>query len=222
MRRKVRKDRFLDALAAHLRREKTTLVLDVGANTGQYATLLRMLGYEGDIISFEPVSESFQELKAAASSDGRWRVEQIALGNANERRSIHLLPRSDFNSFHQPNRFALDNIKRIEPYGMEEVQVRRLDDVIEMVGEGRDRASIFLKTDTQGHDLAVLEGAGDTLKSVTGIQAEIPVTALYEEVAPLNETLDHYARVGFRAFGFRPISWADGRMLEMDALFERL
>lgn len=218
---RLRKNRFLDAVETHLKRAQTTLVIDVGANTGQYALQLRTLGYDGDIVSFEPVAATFAKLSMAAAPDPRWHVRQLALGGKDGSQRMHILPRSDFNSFHRPNDFALSNIERIAPEGVEEVVVRRLEGVLNELGKRFDTSSIFLKTDTQGHDIEVLRGGVGSLDAVTGLQAEVPVNALYEGVPPLNDTLAFYGEIGFQAVGFRPISWADGRLLEMDALFEK-
>ena len=52
------------------------LVLDVGANKGQYASFLRnYLGYKGKIISFEPVLDVYHELNNAALNDPNWERE---------------------------------------------------------------------------------------------------------------------------------------------------
>src|SRR6476659_2537452 len=55
------------------------LVLDVGANVGQFATSLREKGYAGQIESFEPVSSVFQALADTARNDPRWNVHNMAL-----------------------------------------------------------------------------------------------------------------------------------------------
>ena len=55
------------------------LVLDVGANTGQFGRSLRNRGYAGRIISFEPVKEAFTALENAARGDDLWTTSNLAL-----------------------------------------------------------------------------------------------------------------------------------------------
>ena len=67
------------------------LVLDVGANTGQWAQELRRAGYAGDMISFEPLSSAHEQLARNARHDPRWTVApRLALGNRNGQTEIHV------------------------------------------------------------------------------------------------------------------------------------
>ena len=77
-------------------------VFDVGAHVGEYATSLRRAGYSGDIVSFEPVSGSFRELKERAAPDPRWHVHQTALGDTDEIREINVTATTTFSSLRSP------------------------------------------------------------------------------------------------------------------------
>src|SRR5579864_1371671 len=77
-------------------------VIDVGANQGQFGTLLRRIGYRGWIISFEPVRASYEALDALAAKEKLWRVFPYALGAENERRQINVTDESVFSSFLAP------------------------------------------------------------------------------------------------------------------------
>src|SRR5262249_33864129 len=58
------------------------LVLDIGANTGQWAGDLRWEGYAGDMISFEPLGDAHRQLIKNARHDPRWSVApRMALGD---------------------------------------------------------------------------------------------------------------------------------------------
>lgn len=63
-----------------IRSRNVDLVVDVGANIGQYGESLRKDGFEGWIVSFEPTGAAYQALAARAGRDGRWKALNMALG----------------------------------------------------------------------------------------------------------------------------------------------
>ncbi len=53
------------------------VVLDVGANEGQYGSWVRsVLSFPGRIISFEPSNRTFNTLACAASGDTKWECQK--------------------------------------------------------------------------------------------------------------------------------------------------
>src|SRR5437764_15402991 len=76
-----RHNRATDLLAGLFAAQRTSCVIDVGAHRGEYGRLLRDLGYEGEIISFEPVAANFKILERKSASDPRWQVHRLALGD---------------------------------------------------------------------------------------------------------------------------------------------
>ena len=104
-----------------------SLILDVGANIGQFGMSMRELGYAGTLVSFEPVAAPFAKLKAAASGDPNWTTLNCAAGVADETKSINVMRANVFSSFNTPSsaktsRFADQNAV----VATESVEVRRL------------------------------------------------------------------------------------------------
>jgi predicted RNA methylase len=58
---------------------KIDLVFDIGANTGQFASGLRSMGYRSHIISFEPLYDAHKKLTSQAARDPKWRVHPLML-----------------------------------------------------------------------------------------------------------------------------------------------
>lgn len=79
------------------------LVVDVGANEGQFAADLRQHGYQGKIISFEPISSAFAILQETAAADRNWEVKNLALGTQNTEQTIYVSDDSAFTSFLKSN-----------------------------------------------------------------------------------------------------------------------
>src|SRR5262249_16250013 len=159
-------------------------VIDVGANAGQYRDFLReKVGYEGTIISFEPIGADVARLKQRAQTDSDWYMEGYALGARNEARSLNVMVSDQFSSFLQPDNsrapgFAIEN----STTACEVVNVQTLDSVLPRLQERLEFKRPYLKLDTQGFDIEVLRGARQSLQKMLGMQAEASVIGIYEQM----------------------------------------
>ena len=68
----------LDRIYKLLMHYQIDVVLDVGANFGQFGSELRNIGYVGKIISFEPTSDVFEKLKKNATGDNLWQIHNYS------------------------------------------------------------------------------------------------------------------------------------------------
>src|SRR3954463_9689928 len=57
------------------------LLLDIGANAGQYATSVRRAGYAHPLPAIQPASAPFAQLSQAAATDPLWEVRRAAVGS---------------------------------------------------------------------------------------------------------------------------------------------
>jgi FkbM family methyltransferase len=198
-------------------------VLDVGANRGQYGMELRQLGYRGWILSFEPIKTNFDVLEDIAKRNGPWRVFQYALGATNGKSAINVMERTVFSSFLTPKedsqtRFPWNRVKR-----RDEVEIRRLDNILETCLFGIESPRIYLKMDTQGFDLEVMRGAESTLSIVLALQTEVSFRKIYMAMPGFIESLQEFQTRGFDVVDFLPVtSEGDGLCaIEMDCIMAR-
>jgi FkbM family methyltransferase len=89
---------------------KIDLVLDIGANHGQFGNMLRGEGYKGEIHSFEPVSYSFDHLQKASLNDEKWFAHKLAMGAADGKDAINVTEASGMPHY-------LDALGKYEEYG---------------------------------------------------------------------------------------------------------
>lgn len=206
-----------------LRLEKIDLLVDVGANSGQFALDARRTGYQGEIISFEPLSNYHEHLKMLALKDTKWKIFPYALGSESAELTLNVYKDDSFSSFHQTNESAKSAFgAMVELDRLETVKVLTIDQIAEEIGLTQDR-QIFFKTDTQGHDAAVLKGACHTLKYVRGILTEATVASLYDESSSYDELIELLLPMGFVIGGMFPISYTPETLslIEMDCFFSR-
>jgi len=211
-----------DPTAALLRAFAISCVLDVGANSGQFGRRLRLAGYNGRIVSFEPVDEPYRRLAETAKHDARWRAVQLALGDRAGSATIHVSSYSQYSSLLGQTGFCIQNHPGAEPIADEVVPVKRLDDVFQDYVRADDQ--VLLKVDTQGFERAVLDGASAVLPQIRGVHLEVSFKAMYQGELLAPEMIDRLSRDGFTLVLLEPLyhMLEPGKLAQADALFFRL
>ena len=184
-----------------LRELQIEVVIDVGANAGQFAMTMRYMGFCGSLVSFEPIPEVFAMLEKRMGRDRNWSGHNLAIGDVECTREFNVMESTLYSSFNVPADDA-DGSNRVTRTC--HVEVRRLD---RLVGT-RDLGRTLLKVDTQGYEMQVFRGLGERLRSVRAIMCEVSVNALYERTPRLNEIVTFLDENGFKAAFFSPIGRA--------------
>lgn len=197
------------------------LVLDVGANIGDFGEELRSFGYAGRILSFEPLHETYRILERKTRPDPKWEARNEALGDVDAERPIHVSQNTQSSSLLN----MLETHKVCEPdscyVGTESIRVRRLDSIFsELQAENH---SILLKIDTQGYERWVLEGARESLRHIDSVQLEVSLVPLYEGGFLFPEILASMAAQSFQLVGVETVFThpRHGETLQLDAFFHR-
>ncbi len=198
------------------------VVLDVGANTGQYGRMLRGIGYRGRIISFEPLASAYRKLAVEAGADGNWLVApRAALGSAKGSIEINVARNSVSSSVLPMHEAHLSAAPESRYLAKETVALERLDGLLPTIFSGT--GPIFLKMDTQGYEEEVLKGATGILSRVVAIQMEISLIPLYQGAPTFIHLVSAMRDFGFELFqvipGFRNV--ATGQLLQLDGIFVR-
>jgi FkbM family methyltransferase len=201
---------------------EVNLILDVGANTGQFGSYLRDAGYRGRILSFEPISTSWNQLIKNSKGDDLWDVApRAAIGNNDGEIEIHVSENSVSSSVLNMLDAHSNSAPDSRYIGVERVPLRRIDSAVK--NYLAQDAKIFLKIDTQGYEDRVLEGAVDILPRVTVIQLELSLVPLYEDQRLFDELILKLKSYGFELWAITPvfIDPKSGRLLQIDATFCR-
>ncbi|MGH9194195.1 MAG: FkbM family methyltransferase [Acidimicrobiia bacterium] len=198
------------------------LVLDVGANRGQYARDLRRAGYEGRIVSFEPLPEAFSRLSHAFSSDAQWQGLQLALGEEDGSAMINVAGNSVSSSILEMSDAHLAAAPSSAYVGSLTTDLARLDTLAGHVLGAAKR--VFFKLDVQGYELSVLRGAQQTLKEgpICAIESELSIVPCYEGQALLAEVVTYLEGLRFVPVWLeKGLIDPNGYLLQLDGLFIR-
>ena len=210
--------RFISMLSTH----NVNLIFDIGANAGQFGVLLRKIGFDGKIISFEPLSDAREILLNISKNDPLWQIAlQTAIGEENGEIEIQIAGNSQSSSVLD----MLDTHVRAAPdskyIGKEKVALRTLDSIAPNYMDSNSIA--FIKIDTQGYETQVMNGAKKLMSQIVGLQVEISLVPLYKGQCLFDEMLKKLKKDGFELWSISPV-FSDpntAQLLQVDATFFR-
>jgi len=195
---------------AHLRRLLRELevdcVFDVGANAGQYATMLRKkANYHGRIVSFEPLPREFETLRELSVADPLWTVDPSGVTGSGGPRTFNVMASSQFSSFADASVADTDlfaGSTRIEQ--VLQIETATLAAIYEKYQRQFGFRRPFLKLDTQGLDTEILRGSAHVLPSFVGLQSELSIKKLYDKSMDFRDAITLYESLGFELSALVP------------------
>ena len=196
-------------------------VLDVGANSGEFALSLRDGGFTGNIISIEPLSSAHQKLVIRSRRDPRWTVvPRCAVGNFSGSIDINISRNSASSSILGMNLIHTQAEPNSVYVSSETCNIALLDDLIL---DYSFPLPLLIKIDVQGYELQVLEGSSKALAIADGVLIELSLVAVYEGQALWLEVVDFLKGHDFVLWGLYN-GFTDpnsGQSLQINALFKK-
>ena len=222
---------FIDPRFEPIYQQHPLVLVDVGARGGLKSNWeparphLRVIG-------FEPDRREFDALVSKTPAGGPITFFNTALHHRRGVLKLYVAKDRGLTSIFEPDRGFLNafpEADRFDTVETAEIQVDTLDNVLR---EGGVHGVDFVKVDTQGSELFVLQGGQQALaSSVVGIEVEVEFAPIYKD-QPLFADVDAYLRgLGFALFDLRPVFWKrgagralggpQGQMIWADALYFR-
>jgi len=206
----------------HLARLGIGQVLDIGANTGQFAAKLRKYGYDGVIHSVEPQTAAHAGLLANAANDLRWLPTlRQGVGDAAGRVELNVSENSYSSSILQVQANHVRAAPQAQSVARETIYVNRTSDLF------RDevmRSIEAVKMDVQGYEKHVLDGLPPYLANVRLLMLEMSLVECYAGEVDLF-ALDRFLtdQCGFSRISLEPSYYDDraGVVQQYDGIYGR-
>lgn len=195
------------------------LVVDVGANKGQFAIAARKCLPEANIISFEPLQAPADTFEKVLGHDELVTLHRTAIGLLEEEATMHVSKREDSSSLLPISDAQISHFPGTEEKETLTVRVSPLHNVLSL----KDfRYPALLKVDVQGFEMSVLKGAEKLLNAFQYVYVECSFVELYIGQALAHEIIDYLGSHRFIIQGVYNTQFDEhGKAIQADFLFGR-
>jgi FkbM family methyltransferase len=205
-------------IVSEVDKANVSVVIDVGANIGQFGIDIRRYGFKGRIISYEPVENTFSLLLKTIPKHQPWDAIQLGLGSLESTEVINVSGNSGLSSsLLKMKSVHVENFPDSKTVYSESIQISTIDSQLSNLGICPE--SILLKLDVQGFEASVLRGAANSLSKIPLCFLEVSLIPLYEEEMTLLPVLSLLQNSGHEVVNVsRGIKGKNGQLLQLDIL----
>lgn len=195
-------------------RNNSIKIIDIGASGGLNS---RWDELEECIfpILFEPDFNEYEKIKDNMTNKGI--VINKALSNKEKTIDFYVCRKQQVSSVYKPNRKFLDDFPDSERFDVLKTLRIEASTLDVQLDKNNINDIDFIKIDTQGHELAILEGAVQTLEDVIGIELEIEFLEMYEGQPLFNEVNGFLHGENFKLMDLRGHFWRKKKKREFDS-----
>ena len=193
------------------------LIVDVGANRGQFTLAALNVLPQANILCFEPLESAYNGLISLFDGESRVSMHNTAIGDIDTYMSMNVSNKEDSSSLLEISDLQAEIFPGTEHSDFEKVAVCRLSKF--MTNDLLDK-NILIKIDVQGYELEVLRGAGEILSKVQTIYVECSFIELYAQQAAAKDVIEFLSTHGFSLDGVYNLEYdALGMAVQGDFLF---
>jgi len=196
----------------------TDLVLDIGANKGQFAKKLIDFGYKKSILSFEPISSLHNILIEASRNFESWHIhDKCCIGNTESRAKINisnLIGNSSLLKI-KGSKFNVTQSHYVDEEEVDQITLGSLNSnsIIQVA------SNIFIKMDVQGYEHVILSKLGETNYNIVGFFIELSLVELYDDQEDYLYICNQLKSFGYDLVYVTSESIRSNRMIQFNGVF---
>ncbi len=195
------------------------LIVDIGANRGQFALIARKTYPKAKILSFEPLEEPSKIFKKIFSHDPNVTLYPYAIGRQQTTATIHVTKDDDSSSMLPISKIQSDMFPGASEKETRQVLVSPLS---QLISSASIPLAALLKIDVQGFELEVLQGCEDILQKFSHLYVECSFMELYEGQSLAYQIIAWLEKRDFMLIGVHNMFYGKhGTAIQGDFLFAR-
>jgi FkbM family methyltransferase len=201
-----------------LAKHNISAVLDIGANTGQFAQMIHKILPHAAIFSFEPIEGCYNHLVKNMINVPNFHAFNYALGDTDTNMQMHVKDYTPSSSLLPMADLHVQAFPYTANEHIEEVKIRRLDEVAQELDFA---GNLLVKIDVQGYEDRVIRGGQNVISQAKVLIVETTFERLYDGQLLWKDIFDLLSNMGFRYMGnFSQMkSPLDGSILQADSIF---